>query len=48
MKRLLVDTNVVLWMLRGDRGRVSKAGQQALEDDGRSIFISAVSRVATA
>lgn len=43
MKRLLVDTNVVLWMLRGDRGRVSKAGQQALEDDGRSIFISAVS-----
>lgn len=42
MKRLLVDTNVVIWMLAGNRGRVSKVARRALEDDSRSLFVSAV------
>ena len=42
MKRLLVDTNVVIWMLAGNRGRVSKVARRALGDESRSLFVSAV------
>lgn len=42
MKRLLVDTNVVIWMLAGNQRRVSKAARKALEDDRQSILVSAV------
>ena len=43
MKRLLVDTNVVVWMLLGDRGRVTATGKKALEDKRHTILVSAVS-----
>lgn len=42
MRRLLVDTNVVVWMLAGDRGRVSGTARKALENERTSIFVSAV------
>lgn len=42
MKRVLVDTNVVIWMLAGNRKRVSKAAATVLEDDRVQIFVSAV------
>lgn len=43
MTGLLVDTNVVIWMLGGFRCRVTKVARRALEDDHRPIFVSAVS-----
>ncbi len=43
MRRLLVDTNVVFWMLVGDRTRITDAARAALEDERTSIFASAAS-----
>lgn len=43
MTRLLVDTNVVVWMLLGDRARVTDTAKAALEDDRNSILVSAAS-----
>lgn len=43
MKGLLVDTNVVLWMLLGDRERVTPAAVKALEDERHAILVSAAS-----
>lgn len=42
MKRLLIDTNVVIWILGGDERRVSSAARRVLNDDRRSLFVSAV------
>ncbi len=33
MKRLLLDTNVVVWLLLGDRAAVSESARQALTDE---------------
>lgn len=41
MKRLLLDTNVAVWLLLGDRHRVSKAAVQALEDTANGVALSA-------
>ena len=43
MKRLLLDTNVVVWLLLGDRGAVSENAQQALTDAHNVPSLSAVS-----
>ncbi len=43
MKRLLVDTNVVVWLLLGDKAAVSETAKCALQDERNSISISAVS-----
>lgn len=43
MKRLLVDTNVVVWLLLGDRKSVSDDARTALEDEGNAVSVSAVS-----
>lgn len=43
MNGLLVDTNIVIWMLAGERRRMTEAARHALEDDRRSIFVSSVS-----
>lgn len=43
MKRLLLDTNVVLWLLLGDRKAVSDEAQAALADERNAISVSAVS-----
>lgn len=43
MRRLLVDTNVVVWLLLGDRESVSDGARIALEDEGNEISVSAVS-----
>jgi PIN domain nuclease of toxin-antitoxin system len=42
VRRLLVDTNVALWLL-GDHARVSKPAVEALEDEQNEIALSAVS-----
>lgn len=41
MKRLLVDTNVVFWMLVNDGTRLTRGARAALEDGRTSIFVSA-------
>ncbi len=41
MNGLLVDTNVVLWLLLGDRSRVSDAARVALEDERNDVAVSA-------
>jgi PIN domain nuclease of toxin-antitoxin system len=41
--RLLLDTNVVLWLLLGDRDRVSQPAVDALQDERNEIAISAAS-----
>ncbi len=41
MKRLLLDTNVVVWLLLGDRERVSASAAQALEDTAKTVALSA-------
>lgn len=41
MSGLLVDTNVVVWLLLGDRARVSDAARQALEDEHNDVVVSA-------
>lgn len=43
MSRLLIDTNVIVWMLLGARDRVAPAATATLEDDGNRIFVSAAS-----
>jgi PIN domain nuclease of toxin-antitoxin system len=40
---LLLDTNVALWLLLGDRERVSRSAVVALQDEGNAIAISAAS-----
>lgn len=42
MTRLLLDTNVALWLLLGDRQRVSEAAVQALEETANEVALSAV------
>lgn len=41
MKRLLLDTNVAVWLLLGDRGRVSADAVEALEDTANEVSLSA-------
>jgi PIN domain nuclease of toxin-antitoxin system len=41
--RLLLDTNVVVWLLLGDRDAVSERAVAALADEGNAISLSAVS-----
>ena len=43
MNRLLLDTNVVVWLLLGDRNRVSSDAVQALEDTDNEVALSAAS-----
>lgn len=43
MRRLLLDTNVVVWLLLGDRESVSSVARDALEDERNALSISAVS-----
>lgn len=43
MKRLLLDTNVALWLLFGARRQVSEAAVAALEDERNEIALSAAS-----
>lgn len=43
MSRLLLDTNVVLWLLLGERERVSPTAEGAIEDDTNELLVSAVS-----
>jgi PIN domain nuclease of toxin-antitoxin system len=43
VKRLLLDTNVAVWLLLGKRASVSPDAQAALTDERNSISISAVS-----
>lgn len=43
MKRLLLDTNVVVWLLLGQRDAVSKRAREALEGESSRISVSAVS-----
>jgi len=41
VKRLLLDTNVAVWLLLGDRPRVSRAAVAALEDEHNEVAVSA-------
>ncbi|MGI8949071.1 MAG: type II toxin-antitoxin system VapC family toxin [Ornithinimicrobium sp.] len=41
--RLLLDTNVVIWLLLGDRSAVSARAQDALQDASHELLLSAVS-----
>lgn len=41
--RLLLDTNVVVWLLLGDRHAVSDQAHQALADERNAISVSSVS-----
>ncbi len=43
MRRLLLDTNVVVWLLLGDRARVSETAVAALEDQENEVAVSAAS-----
>lgn len=43
MTRLLLDTNVALWLLLGDRERVSDEAVEALEDERNELALSAAS-----
>ena len=43
MRRLLLDTNVVVWLLLGQRRSVTKKAQAALEDERSLVSVSAVS-----
>lgn len=43
MKRLLLDTNVVVWLLLNDRQSVSASAVRALLDERNSVSLSAVS-----
>lgn len=43
MKRLLLDTNVALWLLFGERGLVSETAVDALEDERNEVALSAAS-----
>ena len=41
MRSLLVDTNVIVWLLLGDRPRVSETARLALEDERNRVVVSA-------
>ena len=41
MRRLLLDTDVAVWLLLGDRERVSKEAVSALEDEQNEVAVSA-------
>jgi PIN domain nuclease of toxin-antitoxin system len=41
--RLLLDTNVAVWLLLGDRQRVSQRAVDALQDEATEIALSAAS-----
>ena len=41
MRNLLVDTDVIVWLLLGDRSRVSETARDALEDERNSVAVSA-------
>ena len=43
MKRILLDTNVVVWLLLGDRASVSADAVRALEDASNEVALSAAS-----
>lgn len=43
MRRLLLDTNVVVWLLLGDHDAVPDATAQALADERNTVALSAVS-----
>jgi PIN domain nuclease of toxin-antitoxin system len=43
VSRFLIDTNVTVWLLLGDRARVSKEAVGALEDQHNEIAVSAAS-----
>ncbi len=43
MKRLLLDTNVIVWLLLGERARVSETAVAALEHQENDIVVSAAS-----
>jgi len=43
VKRLLLDTNVAIWLLLGERKRVSVDAVQALEDTTNDVALSAAS-----
>lgn len=43
MKRFLLDTNVVVWLLLGDRERVSTVAVEALEEQRNAVALSAAS-----
>jgi PIN domain nuclease of toxin-antitoxin system len=41
VRGLLLDTNVVVWLLLGDRSRVSETARLALEDEANDLVVSA-------
>jgi len=41
VRGLLVDTNVIVWLLLGDRPRVSETARLALEDERNRVVVSA-------
>jgi PIN domain nuclease of toxin-antitoxin system len=41
VRGLLVDTNVIVWLLLGDRSRVSEGARVALEDERNRVAVSA-------
>jgi PIN domain nuclease of toxin-antitoxin system len=41
VRSLLVDTNVIVWLLLGDRPRVSEMARLALEDERNRVAVSA-------
>jgi PIN domain nuclease of toxin-antitoxin system len=43
VSRLLLDTNVAIWLLLGDRDRVPRSVVQALEDTTNDVALSAAS-----
>lgn len=43
MRRLLLDTNVVVWLLLGDRASVTDEAQEALREERNAVSVSAVS-----
>lgn len=43
MKRLLLDTNVIVWLLLGDRESVSPAAVKALTNERNTVSVSAAS-----
>lgn len=43
MSELLLDTNVVVWLLLSDRNRLTAATVEVLQDERNSVAVSAVS-----
>jgi len=43
MSRLLLDTNVLIWLLAGDRDSVSTGARAVVDDRSNSLVVSAVS-----